>query len=202
MVFHNDKWKKKSSKNYHKKHEIPSNISFQKFPVNEETSVFSKVDNDFNELPSNTWRYEEVPITLDEDSLLDYVKMPAKAFTLVEPDIILSQNELLKNRPGKGKIFYENPENIAYLRHQVENEATLREIKRKYNSRAKACSIKGFNQNIEKSEYNIEDIDEFLEKTKITEQTIDNTVSQQKHIQLKTIENKQELEDFLDRLLK
>lgn len=40
----------------------------------------------------------------------------------------------------------------------------------------------------------------FFSNLTIEEQTIDNTISQQKCIHLKTIENK-ELEEFLDRLL-
>ncbi|KTW27831.1 uncharacterized protein T551_02798 [Pneumocystis jirovecii RU7] len=201
MVLHNNKWKNKASKKYYEKHNLSLNTNSQQIPVTKETAASSEVEDDnFDELPSNTWRYEEAPALVNEESLLDYVKMPAKAFALAEPDIILPQNELLKDRPEKGKIFYQNPESIAYLRHQAENEATLREIKRKYNSRVKARAIKGLNLDIEKPEYNIDDIDELLEKTNIIEQTIDNTISQQKCIHLKTIENK-ELEEFLDRLL-
>lgn len=201
MVLHNDKWKKKATRKYHSKHATSLNTDLQ-------VSNTEKIDDsseykydDSSELPSNNWRYEEITFS-DEEPCIDYTRMPAKAFTLAEPDVILCQDELPKERLGKGKLIYEKPENVVHLRRQVENETTLRDIKKKYNSRVKTRMIKGLCLDVEKSEYNVEDIDDFLRKTDLLEKQTNNHVSQENSIQMNiTIENKQELEDFLDRLL-
>ncbi|KAG4303966.1 hypothetical protein PORY_002619 [Pneumocystis oryctolagi] len=178
---------------------VSSNTDFSLLPT-EEINISPELNhNDCVELPSNDWRYKEITDILDDEPWCDYAKIPAKEFTQVEPEVILPQNELKKQRPEKGKLLYEKPENIAYLRLQAENEVALREIKKKYNSRLKTREVKGFCIDIDESECNIEDIDEFLKRIDTVEQINNNS---QQYIQLNTmIENKQELEDFLDRLL-
>lgn len=60
MVLHNNKWKNKASKKYYEKHNLSLNTNSQQIPVTKETAASSEVEDDnFDELPSNTWRYEE-----------------------------------------------------------------------------------------------------------------------------------------------
>ncbi|KAG5438434.1 hypothetical protein PCANB_002923 [Pneumocystis canis] len=202
MVLHNNKWSRKAGKKYNNKHVKTSKINFKKHPSTEEIGISLGADhNDSDELPSNNWRYEEENFQ-DEDSSFDYTKITAKPFTLTEPDVVTYQDELPKERLGKGRLLYEKPENADILRRQLENEIALKEIKKKYNSRIKIRTIKGFYPEVGESEDSIEDIDELLRRTNIIEKQVNDDIYQQEYIQINTtIENKQELENFLDRLL-
>ncbi|KTW31380.1 hypothetical protein T552_00025 [Pneumocystis carinii B80] len=199
MVLHNDKWKKKASKKYHNKHGTASGLDSKKSLAKKiDISSEENLDESY-ELPSNSWKYEETIIS-DEDICIDYTKVLAKEFTLPEPEII-SNDQLPKNRIGKGKLIYENPENVYHLRRQIENEASLKEIKKKYNCRVKVRTVKGLCLDMEKSASDIEDIDELLKKTEFVEKKIDNNIPQEKPIQMNTIIKDKELEGFLDKLL-
>ncbi|EMR08845.1 hypothetical protein PNEG_02632 [Pneumocystis murina B123] len=201
MVLHNDKWKKKASKKYHNKRGTALGSDLNESSARKIN--ISSEDNHHNsdELLSNRKvnNYVETIIS-DEDIWVDYTKVLAKEFTLPEPDII-SNDELPKNRFGKGKLVYEDAENVYHLRRQVENELSLKEIKKKYNSRVKVRTVKGLCLDMEKSESDIEDIDELLKKTEFVEKQIDDNISQEKSIQMNTIIKDKELEDFLDKLL-
>lgn len=200
MVLHNSKWDRKAKKNYEKKHGIVSDF---------ERAKQEAIRDSVPDLPSNSWRFEEVKEEgaeeSSEDDGIEYSKLQAKPMdlprgSLYERNILNGDNGGFSEDENNNDMSDEEGSKKASRMLLEVSEAEKAKAKEMREKRAKANQLMNLKKKFMATEKGDEDVnndDDFFNEIDGVEKTEEMKQEKRKVGKLPT----KGQQDFLDGLL-